>query len=181
MYQAEESEFEQVDIEELSDRARDIKLVLTDVDGTLTDTGVYYGANGEELKRYSIRDGVGMDLLRENGIEVAFCTKENSPTVKSRSEKLKLKWYFPGILDKASYLDQILAETGLELHNLAYIGDDLNDLGIIRRIRQAGIVGAPGDAIDQIREEVHHVGGVRAGHGAFRAFADWILELRNMV
>ncbi len=180
MYEEEEIEFEAIDIETLSDRAREIKLVLTDVDGTLTDTGVYYGANGEELKRYSIRDGVGMDLLREHGIEVAFCTKENTPTVKSRSEKLKLKWYFPGILDKASHLDDILAETGLEIHNLAYIGDDINDLGIIRRIRTAGIVGAPGDAIDLIREEVHFVSGTRAGYGAFRSFADWLLELRAM-
>lgn len=176
----EEFDSTELDSEELADRAANIKLVLTDVDGVLTDTGVYYGANGEELKRFSIRDGMGIELLREEGIETAFCTRENTPTVKSRSEKLKLKYYFPGIQDKAEFLPSILEQTGLELSNIAYIGDDVNDLGIIRLVRAQGLTGAPGDGIGEVLEEVHHVGNVRAGHGAFRAFSDWILELRKV-
>jgi 3-deoxy-D-manno-octulosonate 8-phosphate phosphatase (KDO 8-P phosphatase) len=176
----EEFEFTELDAEELADRAANIKLVLTDVDGVLTDTGVYYGANGEELKRFSIRDGMGVELLREQGIETAFCTRENTPTVKSRSEKLKLKYYFPGIQDKAEFLPAILEQTGLEVSNIAYIGDDVNDLGIIRLVRVHGLTGAPGDGIGEVLEEVNHVGNVRAGHGAFRAFADWIMELRQV-
>ena len=180
MYENDEFDNTELDAEELADRAANIKLVLTDVDGVLTDTGVYYGANGEELKRFSIRDGMGVELLHEEGIETAFCTRENTPTVKSRSEKLRLKYYFSGIQDKAEFLPKILAETGLELKNLAYIGDDVNDIGIIQLIRREGLTGAPGDGISEVLGEVHHVGNIRAGHGAFRAFADWIIELRRV-
>src|SRR4051812_24502296 len=112
-----------LDAEELTDRAANIKLILTDVDGVLTDTGVYYGANGEELKRFSIRDGMGMELLKAGGIETAFLTRENSAAVTARSQKLKLPYYFPGVWDKAEFLPKILEQTGLELENLAYIGD----------------------------------------------------------
>jgi 3-deoxy-D-manno-octulosonate 8-phosphate phosphatase (KDO 8-P phosphatase) len=169
-----------LDAEELTDRAANIKLILTDVDGVLTDTGVYYGASGEELKRFSIRDGMGMELLRNGGIETAFLTREDSPVVRARSEKLKLPHYFPGVWDKEAFLPQVLEQTGLELENLAYIGDDVNDLGIIRAIAKAGLTAAPGDGITSVLSEVHYVANIRGGYGAFRDFADWILELRRI-
>ena len=176
----EDIESSELDSEELADRAANIKLILSDVDGVLTDTGVYYGAGGEELKRFSIRDGMGVELLRQAGIETAFVTREDTPIVKSRSEKLKLKHYYPGVWDKAALLHQILMDTRLELENLAYIGDDVNDIGIIRAIGQAGLTAAPGDGISEVLRQVHYVANVRGGHGAFRDFADWILELRRV-
>jgi 3-deoxy-D-manno-octulosonate 8-phosphate phosphatase (KDO 8-P phosphatase) len=176
----EDPENSELDSEELADRAFNIKLILTDVDGVLTDTGVYYGADGEVLKRFCIRDGMGMELLQAAGIETAFLTRENSAVVKARSEKLKLPYYFPGVIDKGAFLETVLQRTGLALENLAYIGDDVNDLEIIREIGKAGLTASPGDAIASIMQEVHYVSGARGGNGAFREFADWILELRKL-
>jgi 3-deoxy-D-manno-octulosonate 8-phosphate phosphatase (KDO 8-P phosphatase) len=176
----EEQESTELDAEQLADRAMNIKLVLTDVDGVLTDTGVYYGADGEALKRFSIRDGMGMELLRNEGVDTAFMTRENSPVVKARSEKLKLKWYFAGVMDKAEYVQTVLEQTGLQLENLAYIGDDVNDLGIIDIISKHGLTASPGDAMTSVMNNVHYVANVRGGHGAFRDFADWIIELRKL-
>src|SRR5256885_16075817 len=90
-----EIENAELDAEELADRAFNIKLILTDVDGVLTDTGVYYGPEGEAFKRFSIRDGMGIELLRDAGLETAFLTRENSPVEKARSDKLNLPYYFP--------------------------------------------------------------------------------------
>jgi 3-deoxy-D-manno-octulosonate 8-phosphate phosphatase (KDO 8-P phosphatase) len=176
----EEDEAAELDSEELADRAMNIKLVLTDVDGVLTDTGVYYGPQGEALKRFSIRDGMGMELLRDAGIDTAFCTREDSPVVKARSEKLKLRYYFPGIFDKAEFLQTILEQTHLQPENLAYIGDDVNDIGIIEEIGRSGLTASPGDAMPSVMNIVHYVAGARGGNGAFRDFSDWILELRKL-
>src|SRR6476659_5974083 len=114
--------------QEIAHRAKQIKLVLTDVDGSLTDTGVYYSARGEELKRFSIRDGMGMEMLRDVGVETAMITRESSGTVESRSKKLKLPFLYMGIWDKLSFLPQLLKETGMTLSEIAYFGDDVNDL-----------------------------------------------------
>jgi 3-deoxy-D-manno-octulosonate 8-phosphate phosphatase (KDO 8-P phosphatase) len=176
----ESEEMTELDAEELADRAANIKLVLTDVDGVLTDTGVYYGPQGEAMKRFSIRDGMGMELLRDAGIDTAFLTREDSPVVKARSEKLKLRYYFPGVLNKGVFVQTVLEQTGLSPENLAYIGDDVNDLGIIEEIGKAGLTASPGDAISSVMSIVHYVANVRGGNGAFRDFADWILELRKL-
>jgi 3-deoxy-D-manno-octulosonate 8-phosphate phosphatase (KDO 8-P phosphatase) len=176
----EEQESTELDAEELADRAMNIKLVLTDVDGVLTDTGVYYGADGEALKRFSIRDGMGMELLRNDGIDTAFVTREDSPVVKARSEKLKLRYYFPGVMNKEEFLQTILQQTGLGPENIAYIGDDVNDLGIIVEVAKHGLTASPGDAMTAVMNHVHYVANVRGGNGAFRDFADWILELRKL-
>jgi 3-deoxy-D-manno-octulosonate 8-phosphate phosphatase (KDO 8-P phosphatase) len=176
----ENEEMVELDAEELADRAANIKLVLTDVDGVLTDTGVYYGPEGEAFKRFSIRDGMGMEILRDAGIDTAFITRENSAVVKARSEKLQLKHYFPGVFDKKEFLHRVLMQTGLKLENLAYIGDDVNDLGIIEEIGKEGLTASPGDAITSIMNIVHYVANARGGNGAFRDFADWILELRKL-
>ncbi len=175
-----EDESGELDSEELADRAQNIKLVLSDVDGVLTDTGVYYGPEGEAFKRFSIRDGMGMEILREAGIETAFLTREDSAVVKARSQKLKLPYYFPGVVDKGAFLEKVLEQTGLEIKNLAYIGDDVNDLDIINLISKEGLTASPGDAITEVMHEVHYVANMRGGNGAFRDFADWILELRKL-
>jgi 3-deoxy-D-manno-octulosonate 8-phosphate phosphatase (KDO 8-P phosphatase) len=165
--------------EELRERARRITLVLADCDGVLTDTGVYYGENGEAMKRFSIRDGMGVELLRNAGIDSAIVTRENTEIVHTRSEKLRMPYLFMGVFDKALYLHEILQKTGRTLDQIAYIGDDVNDLGIIRAIAMAGLVGSPQDALKAVRAEVHYCTAEVGGHGAFREFADWILELRS--
>jgi 3-deoxy-D-manno-octulosonate 8-phosphate phosphatase (KDO 8-P phosphatase) len=164
---------------QLKRRAKRLKLILTDNDGVLTDTGVYYSEAGEAFKRFSIRDGMGVELLRKDGVETAIITSEVSPSVKRRAEKLKMPRIYLGIKDKRGYLDTILRENGLELDELGYIGDDVNDREIIEAIRVAGLTAAPGDAMPVIAGAVHYRCRKNAGHGAFRDFAEWILRLRR--
>jgi len=164
---------------QLIKRARQVVLVLTDNDGVLTDTGVYYDENGEAFKRFSIRDGMGVELLRREGIETAIITSENSPSVRRRSEKLMMKRLFLGVKDKRKHLETILKDTGLAVNQLAYIGDDVNDLAIIEEIGKEGLTGAPADAMTLVRNAAHYSCNERGGNGAFRDFAEWILRLRD--
>ncbi len=166
-------------LKELTRRARQVRLLLTDNDGVLTDTGVYYSETGEALKRFSIRDGMGVVLLRNAGIESAIITSENSPSVRRRAEKLKMKHLFLGVVDKRAHLDAIVNETGLPLESLAYIGDDVNDLEIMSVIRMKGITACPQDAMPVIRRVAQYVCKADGGHGAFRDFAEWLLRLRG--
>jgi len=154
-------------------------LVLTDSDGVLTDTGVYYSEAGEAFKRFSIRDGMGVERLRAAGIETAIVTGEESGSVRQRSAKLRMPFLFLGVKDKRKHLEVILSETGLRLNQLAYIGDDMNDLAVIETIRTAGLTAAPADALPDIKHRVHYTCKVNGGHGAFRDFAEWLLQLRS--
>lgn len=163
---------------EVARRARRLKLVLTDCDGVLTDAGVYYSARGEELKRFSIRDGMGVERLRNAGVATAIVTGENAEMVKRRAEKLGIEAHL-GIKDKAGRLAEILRGHGVGLDEVGYIGDDVNDLGAIEKIREGGLVGAPADAMPALQRRVHLVTEARGGHGAFREFAEWVLEARS--
>jgi 3-deoxy-D-manno-octulosonate 8-phosphate phosphatase (KDO 8-P phosphatase) len=162
--------------EELSRRAARVKLVLTDSDGVLTDAGVYYSERGEELKRFSIRDGMGFERLRNAGIEVAIITGETSPSVARRAEKLHARALL-GVKDKAGRLEQVFAELKITAGETAYIGDDVNDLGAMAAIAPHGLVGAPADAVPEVKRVVHFTSTRDGGHGAFREFAEWILVL----
>ncbi len=164
---------------ELKKRAAKIKLVLTDVDGVLTDTGVYYSEKGEVMKRFSIRDGMGVEIMRNYGIETAIITREKSPSVKKRGQKLAMPWIFLGVWNKVEFIPTILTKTGLKMSELAYIGDDVNDLEIMTEIGKHGLIGTPGDGMPVIKKIAHYTANANAGYGAFRDFAEWILELRG--
>lgn len=163
---------------EIQKRARAIKLILTDNDGVLTDTGVYYSDRGEAFKRFSIRDGMGVERLRDAGIETAIITGETSMSVQKRSEKLKMPYLYLGVKNKRAKLDEILRETGLTTAQLGYIGDDVNDLEIIAEIKKAGLTACPNDAMPVVQKAVHYKAKANGGNGAFRDFAEWILAHR---
>lgn len=163
--------------EEVTRRASRVKLVLTDCDGVLTDNGVYYSARGEELKRFSIRDGMGVERLRNAGIETAIITGENAEMVLKRADKLRIRAHL-GIKDKAGALANILAQHRARADQVAYIGDDVNDLGAIEGVLDGGLVGAPADAMPEVARRVHYQTRAVGGHGAFREFAEWILTAR---
>jgi 3-deoxy-D-manno-octulosonate 8-phosphate phosphatase (KDO 8-P phosphatase) len=164
---------------ELQARARRLKLVLTDCDGVLTDGGVYYSADGEALKRFSMRDGMGVERLRLAGIETAILTREVSAPVERRAAKLRLSHAFLGVADKRAHLEAIQAATGIGRAEMAYIGDDVNDLAILASIGDEGLTAAPADAMPDVLRVVHRACPSRGGHGAFRDFAEWILKLRE--
>lgn len=165
-------------LSQLQRRARTLKIVFSDVDGVLTDAGVYYSPTGEELKRFSMRDGMGVALLRERGIETAIMTQEDSPIVSLRSRKLGLKWVLSGVRDKQKALSAWALENGLESSQIAYMGDDVNDLGVLRALSEVSLTAAPADAVRTVKDCVLKVTEASGGRGAFREFADWILELR---
>jgi 3-deoxy-D-manno-octulosonate 8-phosphate phosphatase (KDO 8-P phosphatase) len=168
----------QLDIQEIATRAKNIKLLLTDNDGVLTDTGVYYSDAGEIMKRFSIRDGMGVERMRDCGIETGIITGELSGSVKMRADKLQIKHLYLGIKNKAKKLDEILADTGLKLDEIAYIGDDYNDFEVITLVNQLGLTAAPQDAMPKIIDVVIYHCKMNGGQGAFRDFAEWIIAHR---
>lgn len=168
-----------ISFEEAVRRARRIRLVLSDNDGVLTDTGVYYGPEGEAVKRYSIRDGMGMERLESIGIESGIITGEKSPNLKRRAEKLKLKHLYLEAKDKIAVLERIRRQHDIGLDEIAYIGDDVNDLGIMDSLAGRGFTAAPADAMPQIAAIAHYHCAWNGGNGAFRDFAEAIITLRN--
>ena len=166
-------------MDELIARAKRVALVLADNDGVLTDGTVFVSEVGEELKQYSLRDGMGVERLRHAGVGTAIVTRESSAIVRRRAEKLQLPFVWEGVRDKREHLQKILVEARLGADQVAYIGDDVNDLGIIEAIAPAGLTAAPADAMPQVREAVHYVCEAPGGRGAFRDFAEWILRLRT--
>ncbi len=163
----------------LAPRAQRLCLVLSDCDGVLTDGSVYVSANGEEQKRFSLRDGMGVELLREAGIETAIVTRERSPIVARRAEKLRVR-LFEGVRDKALALPSILAETAHRAAEVAYIGDDRNDLEVMQLLAAESLTGAPWDAQPALAAAAHYRCRASGGAGAFREFADWLLWLRGL-
>lgn len=161
---------------ELTRRARDIKLLVSDVDGVLTDAGVFYSARGEEMKRFSMRDGMGVERLRAARIETAFLTREDSPIVVQRALKLRVQHLHLAVLDKREFMARWILKLGLSLAHVAYIGDDLNDLEAMRFVGEQGLTGAPSDAMPEVLREAHFCATLAGGHGAFRQFADWIIN-----
>lgn len=158
-------------------KARNIKLVLSDNDGVMTDTGVYYSANGEEFKRFSIRDGLGVERLREVcHINTGIITGETSGSVRKRAEKLKITHLYLGAKKKHELFFEILKENNLKPENIAYIGDDLNDLEILRL---CSLTACPSDAMIDIRHIVDYVCEHKGGNGAFREFAELIIALNT--
>jgi len=158
-------------------KAQRIRLLLTDVDGVLTDNGVYYGEQGEVLKRFSIRDGMGVERLRKCcGIDTGIVTGELSPSVARRAEKLKITQLHLGIKDKLGRLEEILAAGGFNWEELAFIGDDVNDLEVLQRV---GLSACPADAMAAVSGVVDYRCVVNGGYGAFREFVEWIIALRS--
>lgn len=160
----------------LEARAQRVELVLSDCDGVLTDTGVYYSDDGEALKRFSIRDGMGVERLRNVGVDVGFVTGEKTGPLVRRAEKLGISELHLGIKDKVEVVDAILETRGLGWDQLAFIGDDVNDVAVMRR---AGLAGAPADATVFARDVAHYVTPSRGGHGAFRDVAELIVSAKE--
>ena len=161
---------------ELRRRAARITLVVSDVDGVLTDACVYYSGRGEELKRFSMRDGMGVERLSDARIDTAFVTREDSTIVVQRAHKLRVTHTHLAVRDKREFMARWLAKLGLPLSQVAYIGDDVNDLEAMRFVAEDGLTAAPRDAMPEVLEMAHVQTRLGGGQGAFREFAELIIK-----
>jgi len=154
-------------------RAEKIKIVLSDVDGVLTDASMYYSENGDELKRFCTYDGMGFQLLREQGYQVGIITTENRTLNQRRAEKMQLDFIHQGVKDKLGCAKQICEQAGVTLQEVAFVGDDLYDLPLLWG---AGLSAAPANAHVEVKRAVHWQLDTPGGQGAFREFAERLLN-----
>lgn len=157
------------------ERLEKIKIFLSDVDGTLTTGSTMYSKNGEALKTFSQRDGRGFFLLKENGILTGFISSDDSQISRRRAEKLTIDLSFFGIENKEELLDEITGKD-FKRDEIAYIGDDTNDLGIMK---ECGFVFAVGDAETEVKSIADYICSKNGGEGAVREAINLLIEVKN--
>ena len=160
-------------VTESGNKIKQIKMFLTDCDGCLTDGGMYYSENGDELKIFSTLGGMGFRLMREKGILCGIITGENTKLVERRAKKLNLDILEMGIKDKLMVVQEICRSKGIALQEVAYVGDDINDIALLQAVGFSASV--PG-AMDEIKESVDYVAKRAGGSGAVREIMEYILQ-----
>lgn len=154
------------------------KLIITDIDGVWTDGGMYYDQTGNEWKKFNTSDSAGVLFCKKLNIPVCIITGENTEIVRRRAEKLQIDFLFQGITDKLKIAQDLCKELGIELKDVAYIGDDLMDMSLLREV---GISAAPDNAPQYVKEITHFVTGKKGGEGAFREFVESIIISRGKI
>lgn len=167
-----------LDLKELQDRAKSIRLVCFDVDGTLTDGKLYFDSEGRESKAFNVHDGQGLRLLEENGIAVAFITARSSESAKARARDLRLSHVFIGVKDKAACLRELCEKLNITPQQAAFMGDDVPDLAAMK-LCALGCV--PANAHAWMFEHADWVIPKNSGEGAARALCDFVLESQNLM
>ncbi len=155
---------------------KELKLFATDVDGVLTDAGMYYGESGEELKKFNTRDGMGIKLLQAEGVIIAMITGEHTKIVARRAKKLGIVEVFQGAKDKVAVLTHLSEKLSIPFEQMAYMGDDVND---VEALQAVGYAAAPADCVDQVRQVVHYICRKKGGEGVVREVIDMILAARQ--
>ena len=154
-------------------RIKNIKVIAMDVDGTLTDGAIYIGKDGEMMKAFDVKDGLGISLLNRSGIITSIITGRTSQIVQKRADELKITKVMQGISKKDEALQHLADECCVKLENIAYIGDDSNDLPALLN---AGLAVCPADSADMVKEKCDVVLRHSGGHGAIRELAELILK-----
>ncbi len=157
-------------------KAAQIKLVVFDVDGVLTDGSLFVGDDGQEYKAFHSRDGLGMKLLRKSGVEIGIITARTSEVVKHRMENLDIKHVYQGRLEKLPALQELLGKLGVSFEQTAYVGDDVVDLPVMR---QVGLAIAVQDAHPLAKQHAHWQTPHGGGRGAARDVCELIMEAQN--
>lgn len=154
-------------------KSKAIKLFIIDVDGTLTDGGMYYSGRGEELKKFNTRDGKGIELLKSHGIKVAFLTSENSDIIQQRASKLKIDFLLQGCQEKLKAVENLVKELSISLSDVAFIGDDVNDTELLNKV---GLSATPKNGCKENKKIVDYISPFCGGEGCVRDFTDYIIE-----
>ena len=156
-------------------KAKNIKLLVIDIDGVLTDGGMYFTESGDQMKKYNTKDGMGIMMLQEKGVQVAFLSSGfTNKMISARAEMLGVSLCYVGRDKKIDILEQWRAELGLEFNQIAYLGDDVNDLDCIRKV---GFSACPSNALNTVKTEVDIILSLKGGDGCAREFIDnYLLE-----
>lgn len=153
-----------------------IKMILTDVDGCLTDGTIYYGPNHEKYKKFNMQDGMALRILRENNILTGIISSDNSQATKYRAEDLKFDIICIGEKNKLTKFEEIIKEYELKKEEVAYMGDDIQDLCVLE---QVGLAVAPNNAVEEVKNKVDYITQKKGGEGAFREFAEYIVKMNG--
>lgn len=153
-----------------------LKILILDVDGTLTDGGMYYSAEGLVMKRFDVKDGLGLVFLQQAGVEVAILSADQSPITATRARKLGIERVELGCADKGGAIRRLLEERGLLPEQACYMGDDVTDL---LAFGEVGHTAAPADAVVEVRDAAEYVTSALGGRGAVREVCDLILTARQ--
>lgn len=159
-------------------RAKNIKLLLLDVDGVLTDGTIVYTEDGGESKGFNTQDGFGLRMLQDSGVDVGLITARTSEAVKRRAADLGFAYLYQGRKDKSNVYQEILAATGLRPLQTAYMGDDWLDLPLLNKV---GLAAAPANAVAEVKQRVHYACSKNGGNGAVREVCELILEGRGQL
>lgn len=165
-------------MQNVTEKVKNIKLLLLDVDGVLTDGTIYYADNGVEMRRYHLHDGMGLKLLRKNGIDVGIISAKNSSNIEKRAEDLGIKHLYLGYDHKLLAYEKIKQKTGYTDADIAFIGDDLVDLPLLKRV---GVSATVPQATAFIRAHVDIVTEKKGGKGAVRELCEIILDAKGML
>lgn len=160
---------------DILNRAKKIRLVITDVDGVLTDGGMYYTAKGDVIKKFHVRDGMGVTLLRKINIPTIIVTKEQTLMVRQWTRRMKIKKLFDGVKEKEKILEQICSEFNVRQNEVAYIGDDINDVGLLKIV---GFSAVPNDAMPIAKNNSDYVCKKKGGEGVLREVVEIILSAK---
>ena len=161
---------------EFADKIRAVKLVVFDVDGVLTDGRIIFSNSGEETKLFDVKDGHGIKLLMRSGIDVAIITARESDVVRRRARDLGITHVFQGMKDKKMALEELVKASGVAPDAMAYMGDDIIDLPVLKRVAFSAAVA---DAVSEVIERVDFVAKRPGGRGAARELAELILKVQG--
>ena len=161
---------------EIMEQAKDIKLLILDVDGVMSDGGLYIDENGLQHRRFDIKDGLGTVALPMVGIEVAIITARKSGAVRFRAKELRIKRYYEGIKKKTEAYEEIKADMGIEDHEVCYVGDDLVDLSMMKRV---GLPICVADGVAEVKEAAAYITKAKGGHGAVREVAEMLMKAQG--
>ena len=161
----------------MKNRLKHIRLLLLDVDGVLTDGSIIFDANGLETKCFNVRDGHGIKMLQRHGIEVGIITGRTSAVVDIRAKELGINLVYQGALIKLESYNNVKEKTGLDDSQIAYMGDDVIDVPLLRRV---GFAAVPLDGMSGVRDAAHYVSSCAGGRGAVREVCDMILKGRGV-
>lgn len=160
----------------LAARLKDIRLLSLDVDGVLTDGGLYYADDGSQLRKFNVKDGMGMQMARKAGVEVAIVTASDTPSITHRGHKLGLVEVHVGVEDKLATLQEMAGRLGISLSQVAHVGDDVNDIPVLEAV---GLPLTVADAVDAVLDRVAHATLRKGGEGAVREICDAIVAAKQ--